>query len=267
GCSEPPPAPTPPAGSAGSTGLGTMGRGSGAGVAVTGPVEGATCERRAGNGLAGAVSVYAGTSRCARAASRQAAISAAVGRSAAATRATPGAARAATSTRIQASRVRMRQAYPGPPGRGKDRSRGSARAELRPHPREVLPRLGVVRREPERGLEALPRLLEPSQPGLKDPEVVDRHREAGLEPRRDGELPGGVRQAPLAVEDDPEAVVWVRAPRPGAPTADRTDSCSDRERARAPCARARPPAAPSRRTRPRPRRTTERGAGTGWRRR
>src|SRR5207245_293343 len=135
---------------------------------------------------------------------------------------------------------------------------------------------------------ALPGLLESSRLGLKDTEVVERHREAGLEPRRDGELPGGVGQPSLAVEHDPEAVVWVRAPRPeldrrpelslrlveaarvekGAAEvtpADGTGRCTDRGRARAPCAPARPPAAPSRRTRPRPRRTTERGAGTGWR--
>src|SRR5229473_3379398 len=151
---------------------------------------------------------------CARANSRQAAISTAVGRSAVAARASPSAARPATRARIQAGRVRMRQAYAGPPGAGKGQAGGSARAELRPHPREVLPRLGVVRREPERGLEALPGLLEPSRLGLKDTEVVERHREAGLEPRRDGELPGGVGQPPLAVEHDPEAVVWIRASRP-----------------------------------------------------
>src|SRR5207302_10780150 len=112
GCSAPPPAPTPAEGAGSSTGL----SGSGAGVAVTGPVQGPTCERRAGNGLAGAVSVYAGISRCARANSRQAAISTAVGRSAAAAvGAAPGAARPATSARIQTGRVRMRQAYAGPP--------------------------------------------------------------------------------------------------------------------------------------------------------
>src|SRR5207245_4758344 len=54
-CSEARLAPTPPEGSGRSTGLGASGGGSGAGVAVTGPVQGPTCERRVGNGVAGPV--------------------------------------------------------------------------------------------------------------------------------------------------------------------------------------------------------------------